>query len=205
MPEKRWFLLSFVWGCCCNRLINSGAKFCDFLSGVEVGSILRDSRDVVCCCGHFGGTPRRPLRRVTTGLVARYHRRCWLLLQSVWCVLLGYFALFAIFSCAFHPSRCTVLRVNAWICSLLLPASHDALFLPILPLVQSAKNMNKGWLVPFWHNKGCASARIFPRRASLWNGFYLILCSTACLSPHPQTSHAGGGKRLDVVLPGDLS
>jgi len=133
MPEKRWFLLSFVWGCCCNRLINSGAKFCDFLSGVEVGSILRDSRDVVCCCGHFGGTPRRPLRRVTTGLVARYHRRCWLLLQSVWCVLLGYFALFAIFSCAFHPSRWTVLRVNAWICSLLLPASHDVLFLPILP------------------------------------------------------------------------
>lgn len=55
-------------------------------------------------------------------------------------------------------------------------------FCRFCPLVQSAKNMNKGRFVPFWHNKECASAHIRPRRASLWNGFYLILWSTACLS-----------------------
>ena len=55
-------------------------------------------------------------------------------------------------------------------------------FCRFCPLVQSAKNMNKGWFVPFWHNKVCASAHIRPRRASLWNGFYLILWSTVCLS-----------------------
>ena len=74
-------------------------------------------------------------------------------------------------------------------------------FCRFCPLVQSAKNMNKGWFVSFWHNKECASAHIFPRRASLWNGFYLILCSTACLSPHPQTSHAGGGEAAGCRSP----
>ena len=133
MPEKRWFLLSFVWGCCCNRLINSGAKFCDFLSGVEVGSILRDSRDGRACSVGQRSVFHRPMRRVASADGTRSVGLCRLLLQSVWRVLLGYFALFGIFSCAFQPSRWTVLRVNAWICSLLLPASHDALFLPILP------------------------------------------------------------------------
>ena len=133
MPEKRWFLLSFVWGCCCNYLINSGAKFCDFLNGVEVGSILRDSRDGRACSVGQRSVFHRPMQRVASGGTTRSVGLCRLLLQSVWCVLLGYFALSAVFSCAFHPSRWTVLRVNAWICSLLLPASHDVLFLPILP------------------------------------------------------------------------
>ena len=133
MPEKRWFLLSFVWGNRCNCLINSGVKFCDFLNGVEVGSILRDSRDGRACSVGQRSVFHRPMRRVASGGTTRSVGLCRLLLQSVWYVLLGYFALFAVFSCAFHPSRWTVLRVNAWICSLLLPASHDALFLPILP------------------------------------------------------------------------
>lgn len=133
MPEKRWFLLSFVWGGRCNYLINSGAKFCDFLNGVEVGSILRDSRDGRACSVGQRSVFHRPMQRVASGDGTRSVGFCRLLLQSVWCVLLGYFALFIIFSCAFRPSRWTVLRVNAWICSLLLPASHDALFLPILP------------------------------------------------------------------------
>ena len=133
MPEKRWFLLSFVWGDCRNYLISSGAKFCDFLNGVEVGSILRDSRDGRACSVGQRSVFHRPMQRVASGGTTRSVGLCRLLFQSVWCVLLGYFALFVIFSCAFHPSRWTVLRVNAWICSLLLPASHDVLFLPILP------------------------------------------------------------------------
>ena len=149
MPEKRWFLLPFVWGGCCNYLINSGEKFCDFLNGVEVGSILRDSRDGRACSVGQRSVFHRPMQRVASGGTTRSVGLCRLLLQSVWCVLLEYFALFAVFSCAFHPSRWTVLRVNAWICSLLLPASLDALFLPILSPRAVCQKCNKGWHVSF--------------------------------------------------------
>ena len=80
IPEKRWFLLSFVWGGCCNYLINSGAKFCDFLNGVEVGSILRDSRDGRACSVGQRSVFHRPMRRVASGGTTRSVGLCRLLL-----------------------------------------------------------------------------------------------------------------------------